>query len=104
MFLVYKQPKKIEDADHGHLTNRSGANRGNFKISKFATKHGLGNPIAGNFYQVISKSDNIRLILGVHVRYEALIYFIGRRTLFGFQAQYDDYVPKLYEQLSGWWL
>ncbi|KAL4002382.1 Hippocampal cholinergic neurostimulating peptide [Acanthocheilonema viteae] len=67
VFLVYKQPKKIVDTDHGHLTNRSGANRGDFKISKFAMKHKLGNPVAGNFYQ----------------------------------AQYDDYVPKLYEQLSG---
>lgn len=46
---------------------RSGDNRGKFSIRKFAKKHNLGNPIAGNFYQ----------------------------------AQWDDYVPKLYEQLSG---
>lgn len=30
---------------------RSGENRGGFKISKFACKYGLGNPVAGNFYQ-----------------------------------------------------
>lgn len=52
VYLVYKQPGKITDTDHGHLTNRSGANRGGFKIADFAKKHHLGNPIAGNFYQV----------------------------------------------------
>ncbi|VDN04776.1 unnamed protein product [Thelazia callipaeda] len=67
VFLVYKQPSKIADAEHGHLTNRSGANRGGFKTMNFVNKHNLGNPVAGNFYQ----------------------------------AEYDDYVPKLYEQLSG---
>ncbi|KAK6101136.1 Phosphatidylethanolamine-binding family protein [Brugia pahangi] len=66
VFLVYKQPEKIVDVQHGHLTNKSGKNRANFKIAKFAEKHKLGNPIAGNFYQ----------------------------------AQYDNYVAKLYEQLS----
>ncbi|VDN18597.1 unnamed protein product [Gongylonema pulchrum] len=52
VFLVYKQPGKISDPAHGHLTNRSGAKRGGFKIANFAKKHNLGNPIAGNFYQV----------------------------------------------------
>uniref|UniRef100_A0A915N2Y6 RecQ-mediated genome instability protein 1 n=1 Tax=Meloidogyne javanica TaxID=6303 RepID=A0A915N2Y6_MELJA len=51
VFLVYKQKGKIHDPEHGHLTNRSGDNRGCFKINDFAKKHGLGNPIAGNFYQ-----------------------------------------------------
>ncbi|KAL1235881.1 Phosphatidylethanolamine-binding protein [Trichinella spiralis] len=57
----------LTDKEHGHLTNRSGNNRGGFSIRKFAAKHDLGAPIAGNFYQ----------------------------------AEWDDYVPKLYEQLSG---
>jgi len=66
VFLVYKQPGKME-FDEPRLTNRSGDNRGMFSIRKFALKHNLGVPVAGNFYQ----------------------------------AQWDDYVPKLYEQLSG---
>uniref|UniRef100_A0A0U5AHJ9 Putative odorant-binding protein n=1 Tax=Reticulitermes speratus TaxID=60591 RepID=A0A0U5AHJ9_9NEOP len=66
VFLVYKQSGKIK-YDEPHLTNRSGENRGKFSIRKFAKKHNLGDPIAGNLYQ----------------------------------AQWDDYVPKLYEQLSG---
>ncbi|VDP10914.1 unnamed protein product [Soboliphyme baturini] len=52
VFLVYKQPGKIQDAEHGHLTNRSAANRGKWSAAKFALKHKLGVPIAGNFYQV----------------------------------------------------
>uniref|UniRef100_A0A915PU65 Uncharacterized protein n=1 Tax=Setaria digitata TaxID=48799 RepID=A0A915PU65_9BILA len=67
VFLVYKQPGKIVDTEHGILTNRSGENRAGFKVESFAKKHNLGNPVAGNFYQ----------------------------------AQYDNYVPKLYEQLNG---
>ncbi len=68
VYLVYKQPqgKKISDPEHGHLTNRSGEKRGGWKAQAFVQKHGLGNPIAGNF----------------------------------FQAEYDDYVPKLYKQLG----
>jgi len=67
VFLVYKQHGKIHDKEHGHLTNRSGDKRGQWKAEKFAKKHSLEGPIAGNFYQ----------------------------------AEWDDYVPKLYEQLSG---
>lgn len=66
VYLVYKQPGKIEDKEHGHLTNRSADNRGGWKVAKFAEKHKLGNPVAGNFYQ----------------------------------AEFDDYVPKLYKQLG----
>ncbi|KHJ93726.1 phosphatidylethanolamine-binding protein [Oesophagostomum dentatum] len=51
VFLVYKQPGRITDSEHGHLTNRSGEGRGGFKTAKFVAKHKLGNPIAGNFYQ-----------------------------------------------------
>ena len=54
VYLVYEQPesKKISDKEHGHLTNKSGENRGQFKVSNFVNKHNLGTPIAGNFYQV----------------------------------------------------
>lgn len=66
VYLVYKQPGKIEDKEHGHLPSTSGAKRANFKAAAFAKKHNLGDPIAGNLYQ----------------------------------AQYDDYVPKVYEKLG----
>ncbi|XKL62196.1 hypothetical protein PGB90_002029 [Kerria lacca] len=50
VFLVYQQPGKLTFTEP-RLTNRSGDNRGLFKISKFAENYKLGNPIAGNFYQ-----------------------------------------------------
>jgi len=52
VFLLFQQAGKISDKDHGHLTNHSSKNRGCWSASKFAQKHNLGNPIAGNFYQV----------------------------------------------------
>ncbi|VDO47065.1 unnamed protein product, partial [Onchocerca flexuosa] len=67
VFLVYKQPGFIEDPEEGHVTKRSREKRRYFRIAKFAKKHNLGNPIAGNF----------------------------------FMAQYDDYVPKVHQQLDG---
>ncbi|CAI4232275.1 unnamed protein product [Auanema sp. JU1783] len=51
VFLVYKQQGKIQDNEHGKLTNTSGDNRGCWKAAKFVEKHGLGTPVAGNFYQ-----------------------------------------------------
>lgn len=66
IFLIYEQPKKLT-FDEKRLTNRSGDHRGKFNIRSVAKKYGLGEPIAGNF----------------------------------FQAEWDSYVPKLYEQLSG---
>jgi len=66
VYLIYKQQGKINDAEHGNLPNTSGENRGKWKVSKFAQKHNLGDPVAGNF----------------------------------FQAEWDDYVPKLYKQLG----
>ncbi|GMT18951.1 hypothetical protein PFISCL1PPCAC_10248 [Pristionchus fissidentatus] len=51
IFLVYEQKGRIEDAEHGRLTNTSADNRGGWKAAKFAEKHGLGVPVAGNFYQ-----------------------------------------------------
>lgn len=65
VYLAFKQPGPLNTTEKV-LTNRSGDGRGNFHIRDFAKKYGLGNPVAGNFYQ----------------------------------AQWDDYVPKLYEQLS----
>ncbi|KAI3419739.1 hypothetical protein GPALN_004170 [Globodera pallida] len=65
VFLIYQQKSKINDPEHGHLTNRSGDKRGGWKAQKFADKHALGDPLAGNFYQ----------------------------------AEFDDYVPKLHKQL-----
>lgn len=50
VFLVYKQNAKL-NFDEPRLTNTSGDNRGCFSIAKFAEKHNLGNPVAGNFYQ-----------------------------------------------------
>lgn len=67
VYLVFKQAGKLQDKEHGHLTNRSGDKRGQWKAEKFVKKHNLEGPVAGNF----------------------------------FQAEWDDYVPKLYEQLDG---
>lgn len=50
VFLVYKQPKKLE-FDEKRLKNNSGDGRGLFSIKKFAEKYELGDPIAANFYQ-----------------------------------------------------
>ncbi|KAK1122563.1 Phosphatidylethanolamine-binding protein 1 [Melipona bicolor] len=50
VFLLYKQPQKLT-FDEPRLTNRSGDNRANFSIKKFAAKYKLGDPIAGNMYQ-----------------------------------------------------
>ncbi|CAD6188089.1 unnamed protein product [Caenorhabditis auriculariae] len=51
VFLVYKQSGRVEDKDHGHLTNTSADNRGGFRAANFAKKHGLGSPVFGNLYQ-----------------------------------------------------
>jgi len=67
VFLVYKQASGKLQFDEPRLTNRSGDGRGKQSVSKFASKHALGDPVAGNYYQ----------------------------------AEWDSYVPKLYEQLSG---
>ncbi|KAL7836909.1 hypothetical protein AOLI_G00281930 [Acnodon oligacanthus] len=66
VWLVYEQPGSL-NCTEAVLTNRSGENRGKFKIANFRKKYGLGIPVAGTCYQ----------------------------------AEWDDYVPKLYEQLAG---
>jgi len=50
VFLLFKQPGKLT-FDEPRLSNRSGDGRANQQIIKFAEKYGLGNPIAGNYYQ-----------------------------------------------------
>ena len=67
VFLLFKQPGKLEFAGLPQLTNRSMDKRNNQKVRDFASKYNLGKPIAGNFYF----------------------------------AEFDDYVPLLYKQLSG---
>ncbi|KAG9339618.1 hypothetical protein JZ751_023509 [Albula glossodonta] len=66
VWLVYEQPGAISCTEPV-LTNRSGDNRGKFKLQNFRKKYNLGAPVAGTCYQ----------------------------------AEWDDYVPKLYEQLAG---
>ncbi|XP_056146990.1 phosphatidylethanolamine-binding protein 1 [Lampris incognitus] len=65
VWLVYEQTSSLSCTE-SVLTNRSGDNRGKFKIQSFRQKYGLGCPVAGTCYQ----------------------------------AEWDDYVPKLYEQLA----
>ncbi|XP_022220725.2 protein D2 [Drosophila obscura] len=50
VFLLYKQPGKL-DFEEPHVSNKSRRDRPSFKVAKFAEKHQLGNPVAGNFYQ-----------------------------------------------------
>ncbi|KAL0278184.1 UNVERIFIED_CONTAM: hypothetical protein PYX00_000080 [Menopon gallinae] len=50
VFLVYKQPEKIETTKLRRL-GRNVDHRGKFSIKKFAKEHNLGDPVAGNFYQ-----------------------------------------------------
>ncbi|EFA04147.2 protein D2 [Tribolium castaneum] len=49
VFLLYKQPGKITFQEE-HKSNTNG-NRAKFSTENFAKKYGLGNPVAGNFYQ-----------------------------------------------------
>jgi hypothetical protein len=65
VFVVYEQPGKVTFSEK-ILKNNSGQGRGCHRVSEFAKKYGLGQVVAGNFYQ----------------------------------AEWDTYVPKVYEQLS----
>lgn len=49
VFLLYRQSKKIDDAQH--IDKRSREGRISFSARQFAEKHGLGKPIGANFYQ-----------------------------------------------------
>ncbi|XP_030073283.1 phosphatidylethanolamine-binding protein 1 [Microcaecilia unicolor] len=66
VWLVYKQAGPLK-CDEPILCNRSGENRGKFRLVDFRKKYKLEAPLAGTCCQ----------------------------------AEWDDYVPKLYEQLSG---
>ncbi|ELK29481.1 Phosphatidylethanolamine-binding protein 1 [Myotis davidii] len=65
VWLVDEQPKPLK-CDKPVLSNRSGDNRGKFKVASFCKKHKLRPPVGSTY-----------------------------------QAEWDDYVPKLYEQLAG---
>jgi hypothetical protein len=47
VFLVYKQTEHVNAPKMTSLDDRS-----KWSASKFADTHHLGNPVAGNFYQV----------------------------------------------------
>ncbi|KAH8276782.1 hypothetical protein KR026_000654 [Drosophila bipectinata] len=49
IFLVYRQGNKIEEGQT--IPNNVRAGRLNFSARQFAAKHGLGEPIAANYYQ-----------------------------------------------------
>ncbi|EDV30583.1 uncharacterized protein Dana_GF23378 [Drosophila ananassae] len=49
IFLVYRQENKIEEGET--IPNNVRAGRLNFSARQFAAKHGLGDPIAANYYQ-----------------------------------------------------
>ncbi|CAG0912786.1 unnamed protein product [Notodromas monacha] len=50
VYLVFEQPGELTP-DETVLPNTSGNGRGKFRIAAFAEKYGLGDPVAGNFYQ-----------------------------------------------------
>lgn len=56
IFLLYKQPQKIDFSKFPKLPSNSGEKRGKFCIAKFAQDYKLGAPIAGNFY--VAKYDD----------------------------------------------
>eukprot|EP00731_Ephydatia_muelleri_P020284 Em0013g11a len=49
IFLVYKQSSDVKFNEPVLGPSRDG--RANWKVQDFAAKHGLGKPVAGNFYQ-----------------------------------------------------
>lgn len=51
IFLVYKQPGKIEFQEPPKSTHNSRNNRLKFSVKNFAKKYNLGDPIAGNYYK-----------------------------------------------------
>ncbi|KAF2895554.1 hypothetical protein ILUMI_10618 [Ignelater luminosus] len=50
VFLVYQQPNRL-DFNEPYKSNTDVTNRINFSTKRFARKYGLGDPIAGNFFQ-----------------------------------------------------
>lgn len=56
IFLIYKQPQKLDFSKVVKLPNNSGDKRGKFSIAKFAQEYKLGTPLAGNFF--VAQYDN----------------------------------------------
>lgn len=87
VFLVYKQPNGRITPDEKRLTNRSGDGRAS--VSCF----------------MINKLSTIIFVVYVFqfkIREFAKKYNLGEPIAGNFyQAEWDEYVPKLYEQLSG---
>lgn len=50
VFLVYPQPNRL-DFDEPRKNSTYAGNRFNFSSKRFARRYGLGNPIAGNYFQ-----------------------------------------------------
>lgn len=49
VFLLYKQPGKVTFQEE-HKSNTNGK-RGKFNTENFAKKYGLGDPVAGNYFE-----------------------------------------------------
>ncbi|XP_049883522.1 protein D2-like [Pectinophora gossypiella] len=56
VFLVYKQPEKINYSKVNKIPNNSGEKRGKSSIAKFTQQYKMGGPVAGNFY--LAKYDD----------------------------------------------
>lgn len=61
VFLVYQQSAPLDVSGEVFSSKSSREGRRQFRIRDFAVKHGLGQPIAGNFYQ--AQFDNYVPIL-----------------------------------------
>ncbi|XP_037948326.1 protein D3-like [Teleopsis dalmanni] len=51
VFLLFKQPTKIQFRGEKHISNKSASGRPKFSTKNFISKYDLGAPVAGNFYQ-----------------------------------------------------
>lgn len=51
VFLLFKQNGKLTFEETRLAIIHSGEGRRQHHVSKFAEKYGLGNPVAGNYYQ-----------------------------------------------------
>ncbi|XP_044750335.1 protein D3-like [Coccinella septempunctata] len=51
IFLVYKQPQKIDFHEPPRVAHNSRANRLKFSVRNFAKEYNLGDPVAGNYYK-----------------------------------------------------
>ncbi|KAJ2940109.1 hypothetical protein O0L34_g6477 [Tuta absoluta] len=56
VYLVYKQPEKLDFKKVTKIPNTSGSTRGKFSIAKFTSTYKMGSPVAGNFY--LAKYDD----------------------------------------------